>query len=275
MLKPFSFIPALALLLAAFSVHAVELPEPYKSKGITIGLVPNYPPLEMRDPANNDLVGFDIDLGNALGKRLGVPIKWQETSFEQLLSGIKTGRIDMVISGMTDLPARQGAATFVNYLRSGVQFFTQDTRKGEFKDREALCGKNVGASRRTSLPTEIRNWSDANCVAKGKPPIQVTGTEGSADARTQLRQGRIDAATQGNETLPYIMTQEPKTFALIGDPIRWTLFGMATPKEQTALQQALVATMKDLVKDGTYKRLLDKWQLSDSGVADFTINGGN
>ncbi len=77
----------------------------------------------------------------------------------------------------------------------------------------ALCGKNVGASRRTSFPKKIAAWSEKNC---GGNPIKFVGTEGSADARTQLRQGRLDAAVQGGETLPYIMDLEPNTYVPVG-----------------------------------------------------------
>lgn len=264
-----------AAVLAAFSAHAVDLPDTIKSsKTITVGVVPNYPPLEMKDLKTGELTGFDIELGNAIGKKLGVEMKWQETSFEQFLSSIKTGRVDMIISGFSDLPVRQETATFVDYVRSGVQFFTQASRAGEFKTQAALCGKNVGASRRTSLPGEIKTWSDANCVAKGLAAITVTGTEGSADARTQLRQGRIDAAVQGNETLPYIMSQEPNTYALVGEPLRFTLMGMAMSKDQPLLHKAVVGALEELSKDGTYRKLLDKYQLSNNGVTAFTINAG-
>ena len=45
--------------------------------------VPNYPPLEFKDPKTGTLTGLDIDLGNALAKKLGIEIKWEEISFEQ------------------------------------------------------------------------------------------------------------------------------------------------------------------------------------------------
>ena len=48
----------------------------------------------------------------------------------------------------------------------------------------------------------MEGWSKKNCEAKGKPALEIVGTEGSADARTQLRQKRLDAAVQGSETLP-------------------------------------------------------------------------
>src|SRR5437899_5441841 len=138
---------------------AIELPAEIVKRGsIKVALVPNYPPMEFRDPATNTLSGFDIDLGEAIGRKLGVKIEWQETSFDQFMPSISTGRVDAILSGFTDYASRHEAATFIDYLRSGPHFFVQQSRASEFKDMAALCGKKVGASRRTKFPGEIAAW---------------------------------------------------------------------------------------------------------------------
>jgi polar amino acid transport system substrate-binding protein len=264
---------ATALLCAAVTgtTLAAELPAELKQNGLKIAVVPNYPPMEFKDPASSTLTGFDVDLGEALGKKLGITIAWQETSFDQLMPGITTQRFDAILSGMTDMKSRQDAASFVDYLRSGPRFFVQTSRAAEFKDAAALCGKKVGASRRTMFPRDIAAWSDKNC---GASPIQFVGTEGSADGRTQLKQGRIDAAVQGNETLPYIMDQEPNAYTPIGETIATQFTGLAVPVKATELQQALSGALEALIADGTYKTLLAKWKLSDNGIEKVTINAG-
>ncbi|MEN3288746.1 MAG: polar amino acid transport system substrate-binding protein, partial [Bradyrhizobium sp.] len=170
---------ATALLCAAVTgtTLAAELPAELKQNGLKIAVVPNYPPMEFKDPASSTLTGFDVNLGEALGKKLGITIAWQETSFDQLMPGITTQRFDAILSGMTDMKSRQDAASFVDYLRSGPRFFVQTSRAAEFKEPSALCGKKVGASRRTMFPRDIAAWSDKNCVAS---QIQFVGTEGSA-----------------------------------------------------------------------------------------------
>ncbi|MBV8768232.1 MAG: transporter substrate-binding domain-containing protein, partial [Hyphomicrobiales bacterium] len=196
-----SMLTAVAAYMRAPSLHAAELPAAIKSRGtLMAAIVPNYPPLDLRDPATNELSGLDVDLGNAIAAKLGVKMDWQETSFEQMISAVDTGRVDVILSGMTDLASRHDKVSFVDYLRSGPQFFVQASRANEFPDMLALCGKSVGTSRRTSFPGEIAQWSDQHCKPAGKPAINVVGTEGSPDARTQLKQGRVDAAMQGNET---------------------------------------------------------------------------
>jgi polar amino acid transport system substrate-binding protein len=257
---------------AISSARAAELPpEIVKAGSLKVAIVPNYPPMEFKDPATGALSGFDVELGDALGRKLGIKIAWQETSFDQMMPAISTGRVDAILSGMTDMASRQDAATFVDYLRNGPLFFVQNSRAAEFKEMTALCGKKVGASRRTAMPKLIETWSTANC---GSTPIVYVGTEGSADARTQLRQGRIDAAVQGGETLPYIMDLEPGVYMPVGKVFATQFTGLALPVKEKALQQAVVEALDALIADGTYKALLTKWKLTDYGVEKALINAG-
>ncbi|MEU6719945.1 ABC transporter substrate-binding protein [Nonomuraea sp. NPDC046802] len=276
MSRPILLLACLALAATACTAQAPENlkaasdgglpPKIAESKTVVIGNVPNYPPLEFKDPATNQLTGFDIDLGNAIGKQLGVTIKWQETSFEQLQSAVTTGRIDMILSGMSDLPERRETLDLVGYLSSGAQFFATT----KIADPKELCGKSVGASRRTSFPGEIKKWSEKNCSGK---PIKVVGTEGSADARTQLTQGRVDAAVQGSETLPYIAEQDPGKFNLVGEPFTEVNQAMGFGKQDPRLRDAVIKALAALQQDGTYASLLDKWGLKDNAIKQITLNG--
>ncbi len=266
-------VSAAALAVAVTTASAQMLPERIKSAGkIVVANTPNYPPLEYRNPETNELTGFDIDLGNALAKELGVKIEWQEVAFEQMASSLNTGRVDMIMSGMSDTPGRQEIMDFVDYLSSGATFFILEKRAEEFKTLTDFCGKTVGSSRRTSFPAEIAAWSDENCVKAGKPAIKFIGTEGSADARLQLRQGRVDAAVQGSETLPYIMGQEPKTYRIVGAPITAQYQGMAFAKQDSQLRDAFAAALKKLIADGTYAKIIEKHGLQTSAIKAAAVN---
>jgi len=266
------FVGGALICATTVSVMAIGLPAEIAKRGsIKIAIVPNYPPMEFRDPATNALSGFDVELGEALGRKLGVKVEWQETSFDQFMPSIATGRVDAIMSGMTDTASRQETATFVDYLRSGPHFFVQQSRVAEFKGAATLCGKKVGASRRTLFPAQVAAWSEAHCASN---PIQFVGTDGSADARTQLKQGRIDAAVQGSETLPFIMDLEPGAYAPVGETIASQFTGIALPVKEKAFQQAMVEAVDALVADGTYRTLLAKWKLNDNGIEKATINAG-
>jgi polar amino acid transport system substrate-binding protein len=246
-----------------------------KGAPITAAVVANYPPLEFKDPASGKLTGFDIDLGEALAAKLGTTIKWEETSFDQMMSSLATGRVNIILSGMTDLPARRDAVKFIDYLKTGPQFYVMKANAAQYPDMMALCGKKVGASRRTSFPVEIAKWSDDQCVKAGKAPIAVTGTDGSADARTQLRQGRLDAAVQGGETMPYIMSQEPDQYMTVGKPFTFQYVGLAIGRKDDALQAELTDAMTKLIADGSYAKIAAKWGLGDFAVPKLIIDSAN
>jgi polar amino acid transport system substrate-binding protein len=273
-----SLIQRLGLIAAA---AALTLPVAHaqapRAKGapITAAVVSNYPPLEFKDPATAKLTGFDIDLGEALAAKIGTTIKWEETSFDQMMSSITTGRVDIILSGMTDLATRRDAVKFIDYLKTGPQFYVMSTRAAEFTSIAALCGKKVGASRRTSFPAEITQWSDANCVKAGKAAMVVTGTDGSADARTQLRQGRLDAAVQGGETLPYISGQEPNTYTIVGKPITFQYVGLAIARKNEGLAAELSDAMTKIIADGTYGKIVAKWNLQEFAVPKLIIDSAN
>lgn len=268
-----------AALLAAttLAAQAQALPERIKAAGkLVIATQPNYPPIAFKDPATNQLSGFDIELGEAIGKELGVKVEWQETAFAQMLPSIQTGRVDMAMAGMSDLPARREQVDFIDYMVSGAQFYTVTAFKDQIKTPEDLCGKSVGASRSTNWPTQIGEWSQANCVAKGKPAINVVGTEGSVDARTQIKTQRLQGAVQGSETMGHFQKLEPNTYIPLGKPFTMTLVGIPVAKtaEGTQLRDAVKAALDKLQANGSYDALIAKYGLVDNPLKPISINKG-
>jgi|EP01132_Coremiostelium_polycephalum_P003450 polar amino acid transport system substrate-binding protein len=259
----------------SFSAMAQDLPARIKDAGkLVIATMPNYPPITYKDPATNVLQGFDIELGEAIGKELGLKVEWQEIAFAQMLPSLQTGRVDLAMAGMSDKKARQETADFVDYMKSGAQFYTSKALAGEIKSVDDLCGKSVGASRSTDWPAQITAWSEANCVAKGKPAINVMGTEGSADARTQIKSQRLQAAAQGNETLPYNQKLEPDTYVTLGEAFSQSLAGIPVLKSETQLRDAVKVALEKLQANGTYDALLEKYGLKANKLTPVTINAG-
>ena len=263
-------------LVAAFAVAATDLPDRVKKAGkIVAATQPNYPPIAFKDPATNQLQGLDIDLGEAIAKELGVKIEWQETAFAQMISSLQTGRADIAMAGMSDLPARREVVDFVDYMKTGPQFFTTVARAGELKSVEDLCGKKVGASRSTNWPGQMEELSKTVCGGKNKPAMVVIGTEGSVDARTQLKSGRLDAAVQGSETLPYFQRQEPNTIVLIGAPFSEGLSGIPVLKTEAQLRDAVKEALDRLQAKGVYVQILAKYGLQSSKLAPISVNKGS
>jgi polar amino acid transport system substrate-binding protein len=263
-------------LAAGFAVASPALAQDVPARKIVIATMPNYAPITYKDPASNKLMGFDIDLGEAIGKELGLAVDWQEIAFAQMLPSLQTGRVDSVLAGMSDLPARRETVDFVDYMKSGPQFFTLTALAGSIKTPDDLCGKAVGASRSTNWPKQIEEWSDANCKAKGKPAISVVGTEGSVDARTQLKTQRIQAAVQGNETLPYFQQLEPNTYTILGTAFTESLSGMPFAKtaEGAQLRAAVKGAIERLIAKGIYANIAAAHGLQANNIGKVMENEG-
>lgn len=260
-----------AFLFCAGAADAAELPARLRdSRTLSIAVNSIYPPMEYKDPASGKLVGLDVDIAEALAARLGVKLVWQESAFEQLMPSLQTGRADIVLSGLTDLPARREAADFVDYLKTGGHFYVLSA--SPYHAAEDLCGRKVATSRSTAFPGFIKDWSEANCVAHGKPAIEVVPAESTADARSQMRQGRVDGAVQGYETLPYVMALEPGVYRPVGTPISLLYQGIAVRKTEPQLRAALTDALRGLIADGTYARILASYQLTANAVVEPMVN---
>lgn len=261
-----------AVLVATFAAaQAAELPESIKQTGVLrLTVNSTYAPMEYRDPATNQLVGLDIDLANEIAKRLGMKIVWSETPFAELIPSLQTKRADFIISGISDRISRREVADFVDYLTTGPQFFVHTGHAA--KTVLDLCGMKVGTTRSTSFPMEIEKWSRQNCEAGGKPAVQYVPGENSIDVRNQLKQGRIDAAVQGTETLPYAQQQEAGKYRIVGEPFSTGYQGIMFRKDDVALREVVTQHLAAMIADGSYKAILDKYGLGANAVSQPMLN---
>lgn len=265
---------AAAAIALSMPAYAQSLPDAVKAAGKIVVLnQPGYAPMEFKDPATGTLMGLDIDLELALAKEMGVKVEWSESTFEQLIPSLLTGRASLIHSGMSDTEKRRENLDFVDYMKSGAQFYTTAARKDEFKTLTDFCGKRIGMPKTTTFPADTAKWSAENCEAAGKPAVIVMGTEGAADTFTQLKQGRIDGGMQGSETLPYLMSQDANAFWKVGAPITTKLQGMGFLKKDKDIRDAYAAALKKLMDSGEYKTIFAKWNQQDNELDGVSING--
>ncbi|MCZ0733065.1 ABC transporter substrate-binding protein [Phreatobacter sp. AB_2022a] len=260
---------------AAESQAPIPLPEAIRSAGvIRVGIEATYPPMAYKDPATNERRGLNVDLVTAIAKELNVTIQWEEMTFEQLITGINAGRVDFSGSSMTDLPARREKLSFVDYIATGPQIFTTSRQSGGIATPLDMCGKTIATPRTTNYFPTAQAWSETHCVAAGRPPMQVIGTAGAAASRADLQQGRANAALLGAEYVAYLRQQDPGTFVAIGAPIARNLSGLAFPRSNPGLRDAVAAALKRLVANGTYLALLKKHGLEAQALTEITIDAG-
>lgn len=272
-------VSALALCVsagAALAETAAEmLPAAAKEKGyISVGVEATYPPISFRDPATDKRAGVNIMLVEAIGKQLGVEIKFEDMAFAQLMSGVESGRIDFIGTAISDLPKRRDKFSFVDYMSTGAQPFVLAENGSKYQTDTDRCGIKIGAPRTTSYVASAESWSAEHCVAAGLAPFVVIGNDGAADTRLGLMQGRIDAGVLGQEYVAYLMAQEPGKFATAGSPITYSIFGFAFGKEDTALRDAVAKAVSEIMENGAYKEALDAYGMGAQALPEVTIDKG-
>ena len=216
------------------------------SDTLTVGVEATYPPMSFRDPASNKSVGVNIDLFEAMGKAMKVKIKFEEMSFEQLTSSLKTG----------------------------AQMFTTVKNTNVGSTAVAFCGKAIGTPRTTNYYPEVMAWNESDCVKAGKAAATVQGTAGASAARLDLQQERLAAVVLGPEYVKYLISQEPNTYVLIGEPLSLHHFGFAVDKANMQVRDDVAKGLEAIIKDGSYQAVLKKWNLESQAVADVMIDGG-
>ncbi len=235
---------------------------------------PIYPPMEFVNDQTGEPDGFDIDLAKAIAEKLNLKPVFVKTSFSDLQSGIQTGRGDLILSGVTNTPARRDAMEMVDYIVSGPVFFTMQKNADEIPGQADLCGKTVAGSRTSvALIKDVSDWNETNCVAAGKPALVYEGVADSNAARLGMKQGRYNAVAQGSETLSWLLKLEPDTYKVLGEPIsKSSLFAIGIKKDNLQMRTAIVEVINQLIDDGTYSALLEKWNLQKNAIDKETVN---
>lgn len=244
---------------------------------INAGTITTYPPYESRNSDSNELVGFDIDIVNAIAAKMGVKVNWVESSFEQLVSftSLKTGRVDVVVAVLADIPEHRASVSFLDYMFDNSVFFTTRVNAQKFLNMSDLCGKRVAITRAAfTWNRAAGQWSDDNCVKLGKKAITVVGTNGSPDSLLQLNQGRVDATVQGAAILARQNSLEGNRYITIGAPFVRITGGIGFSRDEAQFGQSMKSALNALIADGTYQSILRKWKMPEgTGVPRAMING--
>lgn len=122
-----------------------------KAGKIIIGTGPGYYPFEMMDTEGN-FIGYDMDLGRAIGKSLGVKVEFRHFEFYSMIPALQTGEIDMIISGMTIRGDRALGASFSNpYYATGqvIMVPSNNTTTKSWKELDKH-GKKIAVSQGTT-----------------------------------------------------------------------------------------------------------------------------
>jgi polar amino acid transport system substrate-binding protein len=253
---------------------ATLVPAAIKGKGtLTIATDPSYPPNESKDQ-NGNIVGWDVDMGNAIGAKLGLKVTFTEVTFSDIVTGISTGKYDAAMSSMTDNKQREQADDFVTYFNAGSKLMVLKGNPKNLTDSSptdlSLCGLTIGVEKTTVQETDdIPNRTKA-CQAAGKPAVKALAQDTQDQVNESLSAGRCDAVLADSPVVDYYA--KSGNFQAVGDIYAGAPYGIAISKSNSGLSQAVLAALKDLVADGTYHKLTTKYGIQ---AGDYTTPGLN
>jgi polar amino acid transport system substrate-binding protein len=264
--------------IAVDAAAAALLLAEYKTAGLNVGSDIPYAPMEFFD-ANNNPVGFDVDLANAIGAKLVVPVKVEVQAFDTLIASLAAKKHDLAMSSMSDTVERQAKLSFVDYFNGGASLIVAKGNPNKITALTDLCGQGAAAEAAT-WEVDLLNTASKDCVKNGKKAIDVQVLKGDTDAQSAVRSGKAAAYLADSQLAAYTVkvAGNGAYFDLVIDPknpngYESGLIGVGILKENTGLVKAVQAAIQSLMADGNYDKLLTKWNLDSFKVASATVNG--
>lgn len=221
-----------------------------KEGTLTVGSDIPYPPFEFgRAP---DYEGFDVDIVNAIGKKLELDVRFVKTPFDPIFRNLAQGRFDMVASAATITPEREGTVAF------SVPYFNADqslmVKKGsDIKTVDDLAGKVIGAQLGTTGATYAKDETKAETVRT---------YDLIDDAFKALQAGQIEAVINDFPVSKYAEQSKPE-LVVVQTIATGEEYGLAFAKKSTELRRAVRDALNELKKDGTYEDIYRKWFKED------------
>ncbi len=239
-----------------------------------------YPPQEFFDE-NGNPQGLDVEIGNEIANRLGLKAQYVNSVFDTIIAAVTSGKCDIIISAMNVTADRQKKVSMVPYFKAGQAFVVQKGNPNNIQNVTDLCEKSVAAESGTTEADYLQGTGDSKgaglpavCAKAGKKNATVVVTQKDTDALQQLQSGKVVAYVTDSPVAAYYTVQHPDQFQLAGSIVEPVDEGIAVPCGQadctnaplSPVGQGVHDALKSMMDDGTYLKILTKWNLADSAV---------
>lgn len=254
-------------------LHAL-LPEAIRERGsMTLATDPNYPPCQWY-AADGTMVGYEVDIWDAIAQVLGIELIVEGIEFAGLIPGVQGGRYDLSMECITDRVEREEVVDFVNHSLSygNAFYFIADNPAITAGDPTTLCGLSTAGQSGTDFLTNLSNFS-AWCEEQGLGALTIGEFPQQSAVLLALFSGRIDFTLSESSAVEEVRANNPVDIGTIANPLeQQNYLGIVVAKENTELQQALLAALEALKENGTYDAIFEKWNLEHAALDEFGIN---
>ena len=253
------------------------------AREIRVGSDVSYAPVEFYDAFAPDVLdrpvgepepqvrGIDPDLATELGRRLGVRFTFVNTPFDQLIPSLRASRFDVIISSMTATAERARQISFLEYFQAGTSILVASGNPDRIGSMADLCGQTVTLQEGT-IHEELVAAQQARCGARR---IKARPLASGTQVVLEVKFGRADAALADFPVAAYNakVSGQGADFQVVGSQIDPGPYGIGVRKDDTELQQVLQGALRAIIEDGSYDRVLKKWNVADGALKTAELTG--
>ncbi|WP_197651723.1 ABC transporter substrate-binding protein [Carbonactinospora thermoautotrophica] len=250
---------------------AAMVPDKIKADGkIVVGTDSTYAPAEFLDQDGKTVIGFDVDLFNAVAGKLGLRAEYVSAPFGAIITGVSSGKYEVGVSSFTINDERKQQANMVSYFNVGTQWATKKSNPAGVSIDEP-CGKRIAVQKDTVQVPDIEARSK-KCTDAGKPAVTIDQYQGQDQATAAVVSGKDDAMLADYPVAAYAVRQTNGQLELLGQQYEAAPYGYVIPKDQTQFAQAVAEAVKAIIADGTYAEILKKWGVEQGALANPAVN---
>jgi polar amino acid transport system substrate-binding protein len=237
---------------------------------VVVGADASYPPNEYLDADGRTIIGMDVELGRAVGQKLGLTAEFQNAQFDGILPGLAAGKYEWGMSSFTVNPDRVKSVDMVSYFNVGTK---AAVAKGnpERVGLEELCGRPVGVQQGTVQVDDL-NARNQRCQAQGKPGIALTVLPQQTDVTLALTAKRVVAMLADAPVINYAISQTNGQVEALGEQYDAAPYGIAIQKGKGDFAKAVQGAVQALINDGTYDKIVSRYHGQDSEIKTSRIN---
>ena len=256
------------------------LPENIKSAGVLRDYVDApYPPWSYNvQGSNTEFYGVEIDMIKAAAAKLGVGLEMTNIDMDSIIPGLAAGKADLTTSTMWDTKAREKVLSFVDWAFDGATFVVAKGNPTGFTGLASLAGKTVSCQAGTAFETFLQQKSD-EFVSQGKGKTTVLSFPEDTEALLAVKTGRAVAELTDAPVAEYMVTTKAgSAWEVVNDPnapkggYLAAYIAVGIPRADTQLVAAVKAAYTSLLKDGTYQKIVKKYNASSLAVPTIRVN---